>query len=828
MEQIKAPIKWKQKTIEAKSIEGFPNALFNFDEFKSDLRKSLKSLKDEENIIISRIKNELVRAEDIIGNNFSQLFDHSAARLSAGLELAELDAKQLSNGLKLISSVAQNISDRVSTLDLGKSRVVECLQRVSDLRDLRTCAEGVEKALKMEEFDEAAKHVHRFLTLDSIIFKMGDQIDAKDAGQSVKSNYETLRKASSDLRNIIEQKFDESLRANDSASMERFFKLFPLINEHASGLKRFGKYLCMKIEAIGNENIKIMEAGGTDDKRTRIIYADTLTLILEGIARVIEVHQPLIETYYGSEKLIDLLEVIQEESDRQTLRVTNAFTQKRQFEMKSRQVEQYVRNASLTPNSIAIPKSASTGSDLDKHKVDALELDMLLYEVTLMHTRAELFWRFLKRRLNKIHAKESAESKLPEVLAEEYFETEEEKKEKFEKIRQQNEARNKRLDTILNKTSLNTKMQELLGKYVLLEQYYMTESVKKAIEMDMVEEGSLTSSLLDDVFFIVRKCIRRSISSSSVDCVCAMINNCVTLLETDFVKYVNTPIKAGYPTSAWASASDAYQAAYNVIASQTSHAHAKVQEMGLEKQKTSFIVAINNLRTTGNCINTLKNGTVEDFEKYFTQASQAERTKLDNSFGQFDEFCKLLDHHINLGINKLCETAIRPKIKSSVEMMMDISHILSEDLLAEFEANDPFMENFVALLDRTISGFEKCLVPDNFQLLLDAIFGETLYRFERTIFKCSFNRLGGLQLDKEYRQLVSYMTNALGWRIREKCSRLSQIVTLLNSESIQEAREYIQQLKSTMSPGEVLSNMDVKKTLALRIDFRDQVKSLKL
>lgn len=34
--------------------------------------------------------------------------------------------------------------------------------------------------------------------------------------------------------------------------------------------------------------------------------------------------------------------------------------------MKSRQVEQYVRSASLTPNSIAIPKSASTGSDLDK------------------------------------------------------------------------------------------------------------------------------------------------------------------------------------------------------------------------------------------------------------------------------------------------------------------------------------------------------------------------------------------------------------------------------------------------------------------------------
>lgn len=71
----------------------------------------------------------------------------------------------------------------------------------------------------------------------------------------------------------------------------------------------------------------------------------------------------------------------------------------------------------------------------------------------------------------------------------------------------------------------------------------MTESVCKAIAMDDVEEGAMTSSLLDDVFFIVRKSIRRSISSSSVDCVCAMLNNGATLLETDFLKYISTPIK---------------------------------------------------------------------------------------------------------------------------------------------------------------------------------------------------------------------------------------------------------------------------------------------
>lgn len=49
--------------------------------------------------------------------------------------------------------------------------------------------------------------------------------------------------------------------------------------------------------------------------------------------------------------------------------------------------------------------------------------------------------------------------------------------------------------------------------------------------------------MLDDVFFILRKCIRRSLSSSSVDCVCAMLNNGATALEIEFFNYINTGIK---------------------------------------------------------------------------------------------------------------------------------------------------------------------------------------------------------------------------------------------------------------------------------------------
>lgn len=62
-----------------------------------------------------------------------------------------------------------------------------------------------------------------------------------------------------DLKQIIEKRFDEARSAGDVASMERFLKLFPLINEHNSGLKRFGAQLCSQIEALGEQNFRIMQ-----------------------------------------------------------------------------------------------------------------------------------------------------------------------------------------------------------------------------------------------------------------------------------------------------------------------------------------------------------------------------------------------------------------------------------------------------------------------------------------------------------------------------------------------------------------------------------------
>jgi hypothetical protein len=52
-----------------------------------------------------------------------------------------------------------------------KSRVSECQQRVHDLLDLQLCSNGVQTALRNEDFEKAAAHVHRFLSMDQHLLR---------------------------------------------------------------------------------------------------------------------------------------------------------------------------------------------------------------------------------------------------------------------------------------------------------------------------------------------------------------------------------------------------------------------------------------------------------------------------------------------------------------------------------------------------------------------------------------------------------------------------------------------------------------------------------
>lgn len=56
-------------------------------------------------------------------------------------------------------------------------------------------------------------------------------------------------------------------------------------------------------------------------------------------------------------------------------------------------------------------------------------------------------------------------------------------------------------------------------------------------------------------------------------------------------------------------------------------------------------------------------------------------------------------------------------------MYLDLPHSITEEDFAEFEAVDPFIENFIAQLDKQIAQFEALLVPENYQVsIIGAIY----------------------------------------------------------------------------------------------------------
>uniref|UniRef100_A0A7I4Y1Z1 Conserved oligomeric Golgi complex subunit 4 n=1 Tax=Haemonchus contortus TaxID=6289 RepID=A0A7I4Y1Z1_HAECO len=777
------------------SSEGSTDDDLHISNLLHELRVELDVKRREEERLQKEIADILTEcASGSAGDHQSRAFGMAVSRLNNAMLVVETDTKQLAASLRTISRLADNISGKVSALDVAKTRVVECLQLAGDMHDLGVCSEGVDECINNEDYEQAAQHIHRFLTLDRAVFQFSSSAVDKDAGINVSHSYEVLTSATTRLKEILQKKLEAAVEAEDIPSMQRFVKLFPLINEHNSGLTRFGKYLGKQIAKIGNDNLKIMDAGGTDDKRINVLYADTLFLFFEGIAALLETNQPLIESAYGPDKLLDFINMLQVDIDQVVGKVIDAFAKKRQLEKRLKTVQRILRE----------DRHSDKG---EVERLDALELDTLLSEICLMNTHTEMYWRFVRRRL-KGASLEADQEEFVMVNGYDFGDDEEKKKRlEEEKVRRKNE-REKKLDQLLNRSLVGSKMQEILGNYLLLEQYYMQESVRKAIDMDAKEEG-LLSSVVDDVLFLVRKCVRRAMSSGSVDCVCAALNYGVALLETTFYQHLYNTIQAGYPSTNFAAeALQTAQNAYNVIQ------HGKSADADV--QRDHFITAANNARGTGELLIDLRKGLENEWSK--TQRSSVEVGKLEHAVSQLADVSRKMHHLATVGMESLCKTTFRPKLKTSCDAFLDLPHTLTDVQLAEFEAVDPFIEQFNANLDRQIASFEPVLHKENFQSLLLSVCSEVEGQFERVIMKCSFNRLGGLQLDREFRQLSAYLSGIAGWTARERCARLSQIVALLNVENVDEAIELREATRA--SPiARMLSANDSIRVLQLRTDL---------
>lgn len=703
-------------------------------------------------------------------------------RMGPNLQLIGGDASQLSGMITFTCSLAENVSRKVRQLDLAKTRLYNVIQRADDILDLKFCTDGVQTALRNEDYEQAAAHIHRYLSLDQSVIELSRQGEESSA---VDASLVMLQEAEQKLKVIVAEKLDAAVAAVDLAQVERFFKIFPLLGLHQQGLARFGQYLCTQLASKAEENLVLATGGDLGEKRALLVFADTLTLLLEGIARVVETHQPIVETYYGPGHLYTLITHLQQECDRQAQKIVDKFIQQRGYHNKFQVVQ------------------SSMMKSVPGERIEPRELDPVLTEVTLMNARAELYLRFLRRRMLADFEVGDAQSVTQE--------------------HQQN------VEKLLKHCLLSRTMQELIGYYIPMEEYYMRESVNKAVTMDTYEKGQLTSSMVDDCFYIVKKCISRALSSSSIDCLCAMINHANSVLESDFREVLYNKLRQGFPATTLQDIQRGVSSAVSLM--QSSLQQGKFNTLGIESAehaKAAFLVTLNNVEVCSENITTLKRNLENDCSKLFSQgAGSGEQAKIESCLSDlFNTSAKFKDL-LQEGLSELNTTAIKPQVKPWISSFLSISHNIEEEEFNDYEANDPWVQQLIVNLEQLMSEFKMALSPVIYDTLTSLMTSLISIEMEKTVLKCSFSRLGGLQFDKELRSLVAYLTTVTTWTIRDKFARLTQMATILNLERVTEILDYWGPNSGPLTWR--LTPAEVRQVLALRIDFRSEdIKRLRL
>lgn len=720
----------------------------------------------------------------------------SVTKQFSSLNVFQENLSQIQNRIHDSSKLAEDISSKVRQLDKIRGRVSECQKRVQDLLDLQLCSEGVQISMKNDELEQAAAHIHRYLSIDQTKLQRTADDMAQDCSM-ISISLKHLQDATELLQDTVSKRFDHASLVRDAQSVERYFKIFPLLGMHDAGLGKFVEHLGRALQASADRCLKDATDTPASSNRASIAYADGLTSVFEEVAKTIETHQPLIETHYGPEHVFAFLSRLQRHCDAFGGALLRAF-------LKARGIMELLRT---------MRDDADAGAAAPA-KPDPKDVDLLVEEMVLILARYDLYAAFVCKRVDG-GEQTTGQDRSP--------------------------GGGGGLQAMLDGSDLCRGVQELTGRYLEFERYYMEESIKKAVLMDAIvddddggpgdrdggpgssgpgpagregraddgQAGPLTSSVVDDVFFIVRKCVTRSLRSGSADVTCAVINHAVNALETDVCAFLGRVLAAGYPGSGY----------FNRFTPDA------------DRARRAFLAALNSTDVATEYSVALSQTFRDEVPAKLRprrRYTECDAQKLDSCLHGFARVNAALVASNRAGFRQLRGSLVEPKALACVEPFYEQDYRLTEPEFARAEADSPFVQALVVNIDAVLREFRGKLTPNNYDALVVETAAETAAQLERAVMKTEFNRLGGMALDKVVRTLISYFGGASAWPVREKFARLVQVTTVLNLEHVSDLAEFFSP-DSGIRFSWKLTPDTIRQILKLRVDFReDDIRRVKL
>ncbi|KAL5108072.1 Conserved oligomeric Golgi complex subunit 4 [Taenia crassiceps] len=603
----------------------------------------------------------------------------------------------------------------------------------------------------------------------------------------------------------VSASFDNFVAVGNTKAIEELFRIFPIIREHELGLEKYGKYLATKIgEKV---EAQFSTVASTQPSGKPSVHVDLMTYLLELVAQAIQVNEPVIHDSYGSGSLLKFICMIQSQCDHHAERIFMDFKEKRDLAV----VLQHTRHELSSNNRSSTFASSGTGQNKQSSLWDyCLSTESLISDSVSFNARIELYLNFLRRRLL--------------VNNTDTLQKNEEQHKISAEIRQ-----------FFNQCGLSKISQEIVDAYLPLEQLFLRELVNKAIMMDELDESTRIFRLVDDVFFIVKKCLSRAISSGCVDAVCAMFNHTSAVLCDQLIEDTLTPRTKSCTSSGWIK--QAYQLVHKRAGSgsiatgllgtanteSTSNGPGYISAGNAADPQTQYLYALNSLEACMNCLAILRDTLEKYIEEVFGLRPKSDLEKLQACLlDLIESLSRAFQNLMDGGFDQL-RSVIRPQVNSLTQSFNSVKRDLSEEEFEQYAVNDPWVESLIVGLQNLLKPFHATLSTGNYEKFLLLLIDEILFRLERFVQQKSYNRYGALQFEKELRYIFNFFSSLSTFPCREKFARILQISKLLNLEKVEEVGYYGDASNWRLSANEI------RRLLTLRVDFNaEEIRRLHL
>jgi len=704
----------------------------------NDINRLLHEVVARERAIDSELEQQLGRRGEI--ERSLQLTSSSTAEV---LEVMQVDAEQLQGSVASTADLADRVSRKVRELDVAGSAVEGALSRIRLVMDRSNCIDGVKAAMESEDFEAAARYVSTYLQLDG-------QAAPLEEGQG-EDQAAVLQAARKQLGQVVRERFRTAVDSRDHAGVIRFTKLYVPLSLHTEGLNAFTGYLVHLIAGRATEDYSTL-ADAVGSNAQAADFVGVLTNLFKDIAIAVDENEALVQECFGAEGVLHVMQELQAECDTAGSRVLRRY-------LEHRRLQRLVKEIGGAKH-----RAPPVGSPERSALVDPLQVESFLDEIVMISQRSEEYNGFMLGKLRAVGGE------LPGHATRE---------------------------NVFRGGQFNCTVREVIGYYITMEEFYVEEMVNKAIALDETSPDQLVSSMVDDTFFIMQKCARRALATSSLQCSCALLTELNNILSSGFRAAVAGKLS---------------NCAQRLMAAMPSDAQLAESLGGGPPHEAA--VVINGAETSGMYMQKLRQEIEYLAMELFAGAQERERVKscladLSKTSSDFHTMtAKSLD---------TLASAMFPRLCTPLDEIAQLNYQPSEAEYSAMEVEEQWTQRLLVAMEARLSWLRPMLVPDNYDGLVAHLVDKVAARLEAIVAKKRFNQLGGLQIDKDIRTLVSYMSELTQRTVRDKFARLTQMATVLSLEAPSEILDYWGENSGPITWR--FGGAEVKDILAQRVDF---------